>query len=118
MVEPPADSAPFQLTFVTVAVPPETLRLPLHSWLIVTPLGSVHFTVQLLRALAPAATVTVAWKPPCQELTIAVLAVHPPDVEALGDALLGGALDGGTLDGGVLLGEALVGLTVEPPLVV
>lgn len=114
---------------MTVAEPPDVVRLPLHTWLSVTPVGSVHFTVQPATAAEPALTVTVAWKPPCQELTIEVLALQAPEAEVIvlgealdGDALDGDALDGGALDGPLLDGEAVVGpvvgLAVDPPLVV
>jgi hypothetical protein len=42
------------------------------------PLGQVQFTVQPVIAELPAVTVTVAWKPPVQLLSVCQVAVQPP----------------------------------------
>lgn len=70
VVFPPAAIAPLYDAFVTVTLLPLTLSVPFQSWVIPCPLGRVHFTVHPFIAADDElfATVTPAWKPPCQLL--------------------------------------------------
>jgi hypothetical protein len=53
--------------------------VPFQKLLIVTPLGSVPVTVHALIVDEPLfCAVTLAWKPPCHELTIEVVAEQVP----------------------------------------
>jgi hypothetical protein len=104
VVRAPAASEPFQLRFFTVTVLPLVLGVPFQSWLIPSPSGSVHVTVQPSSVDDPAlVTVTVAWKPPDHVLATAYVAVHPgPAGGLLGDGLadgLGEGLGDGLADG-------------------
>lgn len=94
VVESPAASTPLYETFLTVTAEPLVLSVPFQSWLMAWPLASVHFTVQPLIADAPAFTVTSAWYPPGQELTVRYVAVQAP---AAGGGDVGGVEVGGAV---------------------
>ena len=70
IVFPPAAIVPLYDAFLTVTLLPLTLSVPFQSWVIACPLGKVHLTVQPFIAVVDelSATVTPAWKPPCQLL--------------------------------------------------
>lgn len=69
-VEAPAERAPLYGSFLTVIAPVVPLFTPFHRLLMVCPLASVSFTVQLLIADEPAVTVTLPLKPPVQLLLV------------------------------------------------
>src|SRR2546423_1071359 len=76
----------------------------------VTPFGSVTFTVQPLMAELPAVTVTVPWNPPCHVPTWLYVALHAPLAGAVvGGFVVGGFVVGGVVAGGVVVGGAVVG---------
>lgn len=87
-VEPPAPSEPLYDKLRTVTLEPLVVSVPFQSWVIDWPLASVQVTVQAAMGEPPAVTVTLPWKPPCHELTVWYVALHPPlpPVERLGDA--------------------------------
>jgi hypothetical protein len=82
----PAAIVPFQEVFRTVTLLALVASVPSQSWLMVCPLGSVQPTVHaLIAAGVGLATVTSAWKPPCQLLAIWCVAVHPREAVGAGD---------------------------------
>src|SRR5262245_17833096 len=92
--------------FFTVTLLPLVVSTPLHSWVMLCPLASVHRTVHPLIAADPALTVTSAWKPGTHWLMIRYVAEQAPVVG--GELVVdGGRLVVGTAD--VVGGRLVVG---------
>ena len=104
----PAPREPFQDRFRTVTADPLTVSVPLHSWVMLWPLASVQRTVQAVIAELPARTVTVAWKPPCQEFVTDIVAEQAPVVGGVDDVTGGVVVRGGVVAGVVVTGGVVV----------
>ena len=65
LVFAPAASDPLYDILTAVTVVPFCVAVAFHIWLTVCPLANVQVTRQPAMARFPAATCTLAWKPPC-----------------------------------------------------
>src|SRR5690242_16674480 len=109
----PAAREPFHDRLRTVTVGELETSSPFQSWVIDWPEPGDQVTVQPVIAAPPALTVTMPWKPPCQELAVWYVAEQPPGAGGVVvGAVVGGVL--GAVVGGVVGGVvgAVVGAVV------
>lgn len=114
VAEAPGASVAFQVAAWIMPEGPLCMDVPFHAWVIVVPIGIVHWMYQLLIGALPVFLIVAeAWNPPDQEFSSVTVAVH----EVGGGVAGGGELGGGEPGGGELGGgvEVPPKITSEQP---